>query len=178
MEIYGDPDVMRYIGLGGTEDIEKVRARIARRRAMFDKAGYTSWAMIALDDETDTPLGSIGLWPINEGPHADARFDPRFTPMVEISYHLPRRSWGKGLAREAGHSVAAFAFGDAPNGLGFDEIVATLYPENAPSMRTAEAIGFKGAGPDGAPELMSFFGRDDIVLLRLSKERWLRLALD
>ena len=45
-------------------------------------------------------------------------------------------------------------------------------------MRTAEAIGFKGAGPDGAPELMSFFGRDDIVLLRLSKERWLRLALD
>jgi RimJ/RimL family protein N-acetyltransferase len=178
MEIYTDPEVMRYIGMGGTEDADKVRARLARRRAMFEKTGYTSWAMIALDDATDTPLGSIGLWPINEGPHADARFDPRFTPMVEISYHLPRRSWGKGLAREAGHSVAAFAFGNPPEGLGFDEIVATLYPENLASMRTAEAIGFKGAGKDGAPELMSFFGRDDIVLLRLSKERWQRLALD
>ncbi len=178
MEIYNDPEVMRHIGMGGIEDAEQVRARLARRRAMFEKVGYTSWAMIARDNDTDTPLGSIGLWPINEGPHADARHDPRFTPMVEISYHLPRRSWGKGLAREAGRSVLAFAFGDTPGGLGLDEIVATLYPENAASWRTAEAIGFTGAGPGGKPEYMSFFGREDIVLLRLTKDRWRGLTRD
>lgn len=178
MAIYNDPEVMRHIGMGGIEDSEQVRARLARRRAMFEKNGYTSWAMVAKDDDTDTPLGSIGLWPINEGPHADARFDSRFTPMVEISYHLPRGSWGKGLAREAGRSVLAFAFEDAPGGLGFGEIVATLYPENGASWRTAEALGFVGAGPGGKPELMSFFGRDDIVLLRLTRDRWRRLARD
>lgn len=180
LEIYSDPEVMKWVGMREAETArEQMLARFTRRRAMFERTGYTAWAVVPLDDESDTPVGTIGLWPLNEGPHADAaRRDPRFGPMVEITYHFPRRAWGKGLAREAGRSVVQFAFAAPPGGVGLEEVVATIYPENTASIRTAEAIGFVGKGEQGAPETMSLFGREDIVLLRLSRERWLRLAED
>lgn len=180
LSIYSDPEVMRWVGMRTPETTrEQMLARVERRRAMFDKVGYTAWAVTLRDDPTDTPVGTIGLWPLNEGPHADAaRHDERFGPMVEITYHFPRAAWGKGLAREAGRSVAAFALDLPPRGLGLPEIVATIYPENGPSVRTARAIGFTGCGPGGEHETMRLFGRDDIVLLRLSRERWGSLTQD
>lgn len=179
LAIYGDPEVMRYVGTGGVEDEAKVRERIARRRALFEEHGYTGWAMTLRDDPTDTPIGSVILVPMNQGPHADAlRRDPRFGPMVEVGYHIAKRAWGKGYAREAARAAVQFAFSDPPLGPGLQEVVATIYPENAASIRAAEAVGFVGCGPEGAPETMSLFGRSDIVLLRLSRERWLRIAQD
>ncbi len=179
LAIYGDTDVMRYIGTGEVEDRDKVRQRFARRRAMFEQFGYTGWAIVLRDDPTDTPIGSILLAPMNQGPHADAiRRDPRYGPMVEVGYHLGRRAWGHGYAREGARSVVEFAFEAPPKGAGLDEVVATIYPENLPSIRTAESLGFVGRGPEGAPETMSLFGRSDILLLRLSKDRWASTRAD
>lgn len=172
LEIYSDPEVMAFVGMRQVETTrEQMLARITRRRAMFEQVGYTAWAVVLRDDPTDTPIGTIGLWPLNQGPHADAaRRDDRYDAMVEITYHFPRRAWGKGLAREAARSVAEFALRPAPDGLGLDEIVATIYPENRASIRVALAAGFTGRGPGGAPETMRLFGRDDIVLLRRTRE--------
>jgi RimJ/RimL family protein N-acetyltransferase len=179
LAIYGDPEVMRYVGTGVVEDREKVRERIARRRALFEQHGYTGWAIVLKDDPTDTPIGSILLTPMNQGPHADAvRRDPRYGPMVEVGYHLGKRAWGHGYAREGAQSVVQFAFDAPPKGAGLDEVVATIYPENLPSIRTAESLGFVGKGPGGQPETISLFGRTDIVLLRLSKDRWASTRAD
>ena len=177
--IYADPEVMRYIGTGEVEDREKVRERIARRRALFEQYGYTGWAIVPKDDPSDTPIGSILLAPMNQGPHADAlRRDPRYGPMVEVGYHLGRRAWGHGYAREGARSVVQFAFESPPKGAGLEEVVATIYPENLASIRTAESVGFVGKGPQGAPETISLFGRTDILLLRLSKDRWASTRAD
>lgn len=172
LEIYSDPEVMAFVGMRQIETTrEQMLARITRRRAMFEQTGYTAWAVTLKDDPTDTPVGTIGLWPLNQGPHADAaRRDERYGGMVEITYHFARRAWGKGLAREAAASVVDFAFRSPPEGLGLEEIVATIYPENDASVRVARAVGFTGRGPGGAHETMRLFGRDDIVMLRRRRD--------
>lgn len=58
---------------------------------------------------------------------------------VELGYRLCLKHWGKGYAKEAAAAVLQYGFGD----LGFAKIIAFALPQNRPSLKILEALGFR-----------------------------------
>jgi ribosomal-protein-alanine N-acetyltransferase len=84
------------------------------------------WGMMAmLDKATGQYLGEVGLF---------------IAPMgtVALRYALARAGWNKGYATEASAAVIDDAFGR----VGLTKIVAGVKPENGPSLRVVEKLGF------------------------------------
>ncbi len=73
---------------------------------------------------------------------------------LELYYGLAKEYWGKGIAAEASRHVLKFAF---DNGI-CDSIMAVVKPENKPSIRVIEKLGFRYIKTlRGLPEEHSFY---------------------
>lgn len=121
-----DPEVMRYIGSrGGTpeEIVERARQRID---ANLGALGW--WIVEGRDDHAFH--GIAGLLPMPEGED------------TELAYRFVRAAWGRGIATEAATALADYAF----DGAGLARLVAVTFPENTPSQRVLEKIGFEFDG--------------------------------
>lgn len=85
--------------------------------------------MAILLKDTDTLIGQAGLHNTEiEG-----------QPITEIGYIFDDTVWGKGYATEASMAVINFAFGE----IGLEKLYATIRPENLPSIKVVERLGFK-----------------------------------
>ena len=84
--------------------------------------------MAAALRETGDFIGCCGLKPFDSGP-----------AVFELGFQLLPRFWGKGYAQEASRAAIAFAF----RPLNASALVAGHHPENLPSRRTLEALGFR-----------------------------------
>lgn len=113
--------------LGGVRTAENVARWMETNVAHWDHHGFGFWA--ALDRETDTFAGYVGLWHRRIG-DADE---------VELAYGLVPERWGQGLATEM--AEAALTAGDLL--LGIRDVVALVLPSNAPSRRIIEKCGFR-----------------------------------
>jgi [ribosomal protein S5]-alanine N-acetyltransferase len=143
--VYGDPEVMRWVGTGPVGGLGGTRALV---RAYMDhqrRHGFAFWAVE--DRATSTVLGDAGL-----------ALSAGVGPDVELGYTLGRDWWGRGLGTEAAGACVAAAF----DGLGLDAVTAIVEPANAPSRRVLHKLGFVTAGRRMA------FGREHL-LLRLEK---------
>ncbi|AXL87280.1 GNAT family N-acetyltransferase [Streptomyces sp. CB09001] len=60
---------------------------------------------------------------------------------LEIGWQLARPFWGRGLATEAGHGVAHYAFT-----AGVDEVFAVVRPRNTRGIATARRVGMEWVG--------------------------------
>ncbi|KOV92099.1 MULTISPECIES: GNAT family N-acetyltransferase [unclassified Streptomyces] len=60
---------------------------------------------------------------------------------LEIGWQLARPFWGRGLATEAGHGAAHYAFT-----AGVDEVFAVVRPRNTRGMATARRVGMEWVG--------------------------------
>jgi RimJ/RimL family protein N-acetyltransferase len=130
LAIYRDPEVWRYLG-GGTplEDLDGARAMVRRWIARSEEmAPCGTWAVI--ERTTATPVGSVMLWPLEEGPE------------VEVGYHFAQSSWGKGYATEATRATIVHGF----RVLDLDQLVAVVFPENPASQRVLEKAGMTYQG--------------------------------
>jgi [ribosomal protein S5]-alanine N-acetyltransferase len=95
----------------------------AWRRMLFDHAGRL--------------VGAININDITRG----------LENTGEMVAWLSEDAVGKGLAKEAIHAVLAWAFADAPDGLGLHKIIGLISPDNAPSIALVERLGFeRGVG--------------------------------
>jgi len=123
--IYRDPEVWRYLGGGkALEDLEGARAMLRRWIAESEEAAPCgAWAVI--DRATATPIGTVMLWPLEEGPE------------IEVGYHFARSSWGKGYATEAAPGTITHGF----RVLVLDQLVAVVFPENPASQRVLQKAG-------------------------------------
>jgi len=119
-----DPDVMRYVGSpAGVKSPEETRERV-RQRISADHAGLGFWRVEGRADGAFYGLGALLRMPTGDD--------------VELAYRLARRAWGQGIASEAGAALLDHAF----RMIGLPRVVAVTYPENRPSQRVLEKLGF------------------------------------
>ena len=123
-DVYGDPEVMRFIP-GGALGLDAIQAELDRHRRWQAARGFSSWALV--ERATGRLIGDVGF----------GIFEP--TGDVELGYTLARDCWGRGYATEAAAVCldAALAHLDVPR------ILAVVDAENNASMRVAERIGME-----------------------------------
>jgi RimJ/RimL family protein N-acetyltransferase len=120
-----DPEAMRHFPKLLTR--EESDERVRQIREHFERHGFGLWAV---EIRNGTPfIGFVGL--------STPRFEPPFTPFVEVGWRLARQSWGHGFATEGARAALAFGF----ERLGLPEIVSSTVPDNVRSRRVMERLG-------------------------------------
>jgi len=128
--IYGDPEVMRYVGADGkARTREQSAAGVARMMEGQRTNGFGLWAVDLR--ETGEMIGVCGVV------HVDGA-----GPDVELVYEFQRSAWGRGYATEAARACLAAALGP----LGLRRVMALAYPGNAQSIRIMQKLGMRDTG--------------------------------
>jgi len=126
MDLWGDPEVTRFIVAKGKMSEKEVRERLIQEMANQEKHSVQYWPCFLSSD--DTFVGCCGIRP----------YDPS-TNMYEIGFHLIPRYWGRGLAVEAARGVMAYAFKD----LSVAGLFAGHHPGNIVSPHVLKKLGFQ-----------------------------------
>ena len=130
LEIVGDDEVMRYVGGAGIS-AEDCWRRVAGSVGSWTLLGFGGWAVARRSD--DKLIGTVGLF------NAWRDMEPQFGEDPEMGWIFAKDVHGQGLAFE----VCAAALAWADQALGAVPIWAIVAPENAPSLRLAERLGFE-----------------------------------
>jgi RimJ/RimL family protein N-acetyltransferase len=128
LRVYGDPEVMRYVGVGAVADLEGTRAMLGEYMDHQRRHGFSFWAVRPHD--AGEPIGDAGLYRSRRRPRE-----------VELGYTLARCAWGRGYATEAGRACVA-----AARALGLRRVVAITDPLNLASQHVLEKLGLGRAG--------------------------------
>jgi RimJ/RimL family protein N-acetyltransferase len=132
LTVYGADDVTRWLApaMVRTPDVAAMRELLSKWRedgeTLEPPAGR--WA-IELRDGGGL-IGGAALLPL-----------PPLGVDLEIGWQLAPTAWGKGLAAEAGHAVAHYAFES-----GLDELFAVVRPRNERGIATARRVGMEWVG--------------------------------
>ena len=110
-EIYGDPEVTRYLPFG-VRSIDQTREAIAKMVADYEREGESLWPVVL--KESGVLIGACGL------------MGARTSPEAELGFAFARAAWGHGYALEAAHATLNFGF----SALGKREIGALVQFEN------------------------------------------------
>ena len=129
LDVYGDPDVMRYIPGGPLAGLDAVRAVLDEHAEAHARDDYAFWALV--ERSTGRILGDVGF----------GVFAP--TGDTELGYTLARNAWGRGYATEAAGACLGAALADRPG----RRVIAVADAENLASHRVAERIGMHRGGP-------------------------------
>jgi RimJ/RimL family protein N-acetyltransferase len=140
----GDPEVVRFLG-GTPFSAEDSWRRVLTAAGAWSLLGYGYWAVERKED--GLLVGQAGF--------ADFKRDmtPSIAGLPEMGWIFTPAGQGKGYATEAG--LAALAWAD--EALAGAEIPAIIDPDNLPSIRVAERLGFNSredATYKGAPILL------------------------
>ena len=123
--LYGDADVMRYIGEGRTLTRPQTWRQIACFLGHRQLRGYTTMAIE--DRRTGVFVGECGPW------------FPEGWPMLEIGWLVDPRRQGQGIATEVARGALDWCFAT----LGVDQVCSIIHPGNLPSARVATKLGAK-----------------------------------
>ena|SRR5262245_14178713 len=127
-EMYGDPEVTRFLGNGQiVPDVAAQKVWLAEKIEHYRNpklGGLGVWA--AVERDTKQVVGTILLKPL-----------PPMNLQIEIGWHLVRRAWGRGYATEAARVVLHYGFVE----LQLDRILAVIKPGNVRSAAVAHRIG-------------------------------------
>jgi ribosomal-protein-alanine N-acetyltransferase len=121
--LYGDPDVMRFIGQRVPMTREQTRERLDFMLDHWRRHGFGMWSLFLKDGGAF--VGRCGMRYMDN------------TIEVELGYTLARAHWGQGLATEASRAVLRYAFAV----LRLDRIVALADPENTASVNVMKKVG-------------------------------------
>ena len=127
-EMLSDPEVM--YAWEHTFNETQVQEWIDTQFERYDETGVGVFAAIA--KETGKMVGQFGLvWAEIEGEN-----------VLELTYMLKKAYFGKGFAVEASKACLDYAF----NEMGVAKVYAPIRPENQPSRKVAEKLGFSVRG--------------------------------
>jgi RimJ/RimL family protein N-acetyltransferase len=127
--LWGDPEVTRYI-TGRPSTAEETWSRLLRYAGAWTLLGFGYWAIREKDS---------GRF-VGEGGFSDLKrdFDPPFDGAPEIGWAIAPALQRRGYALEAVRAM--LAWGDVRFGGG--RTVCLIGPDNTPSIRLAEKIGY------------------------------------
>lgn len=133
LDIYGSSEVSRWLApaMDPVADVGQMRAVVS------------GWIT--------TPPGPegrpSGRWVIEEARRGRLVGSAQILPLpperddLELGYQLAPWAWGRGLAAEAGHALAHYAFNN-----GEEEVFAVVRPRNERGARAARRIGMEWVG--------------------------------
>ena len=136
LEAYSDPEVMRYIGLGETRDLEQTRAWLdkALRRWKLDGFGHH----VIERKEDGRVLGRAGFLVWNPDTWETGTLaELGEQSVVELGWMLAQEHWGNGYAVEAATALRDHGFRE----LRFERLISLILRGNERSERVAEKIG-------------------------------------
>lgn len=131
--LWTHPETVRHIGGGVIGSRHDVWFRILRHIGHWAAIGYGYWAIE--DRASGAFVGSAGLGDYRR------EMDPPFHGEPEAGWTIHPEHKGKGYATEAMQAV--FAWAEAQ---GLPPAFCIIDPENHPSLRVAEKLGFRPAG--------------------------------
>lgn len=123
--LWCDPTATAY--MGGPRDFDRVCQSIRGDIALPEQPTFDLWTVI--EKATGDVVGHCGLLEKEIEGH----------PEIELVYLVVPRLWGRGYATEAGEAIKTHAL----TSLARDRLVALIHPENRPSARVAEKLGFR-----------------------------------
>ena len=129
---YSQPEMVRFLGSGATHpDIDYTRAWIGRIRKRYDDHGAERgfWALERLDTGEVVGASICSPLPGGDGEH-------------EIGWHIFPTHQNLGYATESGRGAASYGF----TVLDLDELLATIFPDNAASIAVARKLGMQHVG--------------------------------
>ncbi|MFL5247087.1 MAG: GNAT family N-acetyltransferase [Myxococcales bacterium] len=132
VDLYGDAEVMRYIGNGPRTESE-TRQRLDWLFDQGRQLGFGYWVL--RDRATREPLGGAMLMVRSPG------------SKMELGFALARAAWGRGLATEAAQALLDHAF----DGIGVPEVEAFTHQENAASGAVLRKVGMRDTGVATGP---------------------------
>ena len=136
-----DPETMRYIGTGGARTRDQARNSLEWMIETFQRQGFGHFGVERKEDGTLVGRAGLNVWDPSDW--SITRLDEAAGPVeIEIAYLFGRDYWGQGLATEAATAVRDWALGE----LGFERLIALIYPDNARSIAVAEKLGMSPAG--------------------------------
>ena len=124
LAIWGDPQVMRYVG-EPFADLAIARRAIERAAEAQCGCGVSLWAVV--EKASNEIVGACGFHFVAEGPE------------LELAYHFKPTHWGRNFATEAAHACVLYAF----ERLHAIRIIAGVHTENVASRRVLEKVGFQ-----------------------------------
>ena len=128
-ELYGDPEVARFISPEGRPlSREEAWRHLAMIIGHWQLRGYGMWA--AVERHTNAVIGRIGF------------FNPEGWPGFELGWALIQAYWGRGFATEGARAALAHAFTTLRQG----HVISLIRPDNQRSIRVAERLGERLTG--------------------------------
>ena len=124
VSMWTDPEVTRF--MGGPRDAAWLEGNFAEDAGKQDPLVYDQWPVV--EKSTDQVIGYCGL--------LDKEVEGR--PEIELVYVFVPAAWGKGYASE----IALALREHATHSMGLKRLIALIEPENRPSVRVAERVGF------------------------------------
>jgi RimJ/RimL family protein N-acetyltransferase len=126
MELWGNPEVTKFVVAGGKMSREQVEQRLRKEIETYDKSDVQYWPVYL--KEINRIIGCCGLRP----------YDPD-KKVYEMGVYLKEEYFGKGLAKEACIAVIKYAF----DTLNVEAIFVGHNPNNIRSARLIKKLGFK-----------------------------------
>ena len=131
-EIWAMPEVVRHVG-GVPRDRRTSWEKFLFNAGHWQVTGYGQWAIE--EHRTKTMVGQVGFFSLDRG------LDPDWDAVPEAGWILAPEAHGQGLGREAVQAAHDW----------FDRVVTgplacLVSPENAPSLRIAERLGYAPLG--------------------------------
>jgi [ribosomal protein S5]-alanine N-acetyltransferase len=133
---YSDPEVMRYIGLGDTMDLEQTRAWVDKALRRWKADGFGHYAIERKED--GRVLGRAGFLVWNPDTWQTGTLaELGEHSVVELGWMLAQEHWGNGYAVEAALALRDYGFQE----LDLARLISLILRGNDRSVRVAEKIG-------------------------------------
>ncbi|MDY7013367.1 MAG: GNAT family N-acetyltransferase [Cyanobacteriota bacterium] len=146
-EIFGDPEIARYLGDGQPLSRFAAWRSLAATLGHWQLRGYGMWAIE--ERQSGALVGRVGF------------FYPEGWPGFELGWVLNRPYWGRGYATEGAKAALNYGFGE----LGREHTISLIRPENFKSIQVAERLGEKREGKT------IIFGQEALIY-GISQEDW------